>query len=200
MSRVGCTISLVSLRMAALGLLAQQPGSGYDLLKTFEKSMANVWPATQSQLYGELNKLSDAGLIEVTDIGPRGRKEYRITPDGRTELKRWLMSPQDDPPLRDASLLRVFMLGELEPDEARRHMICGRRARRLRGQATRGAQGLHRLDRRRRPVLRSHRTGIRPATRGDGSRVGASGRRRNRPQKDREEKTVRRGGRHGSYL
>ena len=65
--------------MAALGLLAQQPGSGYDLLKTFEKSMANVWPATQSQLYGELNKLADAGLIEVTDIGPRGRKEYRIT-------------------------------------------------------------------------------------------------------------------------
>lgn len=110
--------------MAALGLLAQQPGSGYDLLKTFEKSMANVWPATQSQLYGELNKLSEAGLIEVTDIGPRGRKEYRITPAGRTELKRWLMSPQDDPPLRDASLLRVFMLGELEPDEARRHMIA----------------------------------------------------------------------------
>jgi DNA-binding PadR family transcriptional regulator len=110
--------------MAALGLLAQQPGSGYDLLRTFEKSMANVWPATQSQLYGELNKLADAGLIEVADIGPRGRKEYRITPAGRTELKRWLMSPQDDPPFRDASLLRVFMLGEIEPGEARRHMIA----------------------------------------------------------------------------
>ena len=51
----------VSLRIAALGLLAQHPGSGYDLLKRFEKSMANVWPATQSQLYGELNKLADAG-------------------------------------------------------------------------------------------------------------------------------------------
>ena len=63
---------VVSLRMAALGLLARQPGSGYDLLKTFEKSMANVWSATQSQLYGELNKLADDGLIEVTDVGPRG--------------------------------------------------------------------------------------------------------------------------------
>lgn len=50
----------VSLRYAALGLLAQQPGSGYDLLKRFEISMANVWPATQSQLYGELNKLASA--------------------------------------------------------------------------------------------------------------------------------------------
>ncbi|MGB0972936.1 MAG: PadR family transcriptional regulator, partial [Mycobacterium sp.] len=42
----------MSLRFATLGLLAQRPGSGYDLLKRFEKSMANVWPATQSQLYG----------------------------------------------------------------------------------------------------------------------------------------------------
>ena len=186
--------------MAALGLLAQQPGSGYDLLKTFEKSMANVWPATQSQLYGELNKLSDAGLIEVTDIGPRGRKEYRITPDGRTELKRWLTSPQDDPPLRDASLLRVFMLGELEPDEARRHMTAVAEHADSEVKRLEALKRLHRLDRRRRPVLRSHRTGIRPAARGDGGRVGASGGRRNRPQKDREEKTVRRGGRHGSYL
>ena len=89
--------------MAALGLLAQHPGSGYDLLKTFEKSMANVWPATQSQLYGELNKLADAGLIEVADIGPRGRKEYRITPAGRAELLRWMTNPADDPPFRDAA-------------------------------------------------------------------------------------------------
>ena len=114
----------VSLRMAALGLLAQQPGSGYDLLKTFEKSMANVWPATQSQLYGELNKLADAGLIEVTHVGPRGRKEYRITADGRAELQRWMMSPENDPPFRDASLLRVFLLGEIDPDQARRHMVA----------------------------------------------------------------------------
>src|SRR4051812_18306824 len=88
----------VSLRMAALGLLAQQPGSGYDLLKTFEKSMANVWPATQSQLYGELNKLADSGLIEVADIGPRGRKKSRIPRGGRADLQRWMMTPHNDPP------------------------------------------------------------------------------------------------------
>ena len=110
--------------MAALGLLARQPGSGYDLLRMFEKTMANVWPATQSQLYGELNKLADTGLIEVTDIGPRGRKEYRITPDGRAELQRWMTSPDDDPPLRDASLLRVFLLGEMSPQQARKHMVA----------------------------------------------------------------------------
>jgi DNA-binding PadR family transcriptional regulator len=108
--------------MAALGLLAQHPGSGYDLLKRFEKSMANVWPATQSQLYGELNKLADAGLIDVSEIGPRGRKEYRVTAAGREELIRWIRNPADDPPERHAELLRVFLLGELPPAQAREHL------------------------------------------------------------------------------
>ena len=110
--------------MAALGLLAQEPGSGYDLLRHFEKSMANVWPATQSQLYGELNKLAAAGLIEVADLGPRGRKEYRITAAGRAELRRWVANPQDDPPFRSPGLLRVFLLGEVPADQAREHMVA----------------------------------------------------------------------------
>ena len=84
--------------------------------------MANVWPATQSQLYGELNKLADAGLIEVSDIGPRGRKEYRITEAGREELRRWVANPQDDPPIRMPGLLRVFLLGAIPRDQARAQM------------------------------------------------------------------------------
>jgi DNA-binding PadR family transcriptional regulator len=112
----------VSLRIAALGLLTQHPGSGYDLLKRFEKSMANVWPATQSQLYGELNKLADTGLIEVSDIGPRGRKEYRVTDAGRAELARWVTNPQDDPPVRRPDVLRVFLLSDVPVEEARKYV------------------------------------------------------------------------------
>lgn len=84
--------------------------------------MANVWPATQSQLYGELNKLADAGLIEVTDVGPRGRKEYRVTDAGRTELQRWITEHGDDPPYRNAGLLRVFLLDEVAPAQAREYL------------------------------------------------------------------------------
>ncbi len=112
----------MSLRIAALGLLVQHPGSGYDLLKRFEKSMANVWPATQSQLYGELNKLAAAGLIEVADTGPRGRKVYRATDTGRAELLRWLGNPQDDPPYRSPEQLRIFLLGELPTEGAAGHV------------------------------------------------------------------------------
>lgn len=118
----GRSISAVSLRIAALGLLAQHPGSGYDLLRRFEQSMANVWPATQSQLYGELNKLADAGLIEVSELGPRGRKEYRVTAAGRAELLRWINDPRDDPPSRRPDLLRVFLLGQAPAADARTYV------------------------------------------------------------------------------
>jgi PadR family transcriptional regulator, regulatory protein AphA len=109
----------MSLKHAALGLLAQHPGSGYDLLKKFKSTMHTVWPATQSQLYGELNKLAANGLIKVADVGPRGRKEYAITDAGRDELHRWMTSPDDDPPQRSAVMLRVFLLGEVSPSQAR---------------------------------------------------------------------------------
>jgi PadR family transcriptional regulator, regulatory protein AphA len=112
----------VSLRHAALGLIAQEPGSGYDLLKRFKLSMDKLWPATQSQLYGELNKLAAGGLIKVSDMGPRGRKEYAITDDGRAELYRWLTSPKEDPPLRNSALLRIFLLGQLTPSQAREYL------------------------------------------------------------------------------
>jgi DNA-binding PadR family transcriptional regulator len=109
----------VSLRHATLGLLARAPASGYDLLKASEVSMLNVWPATQSQLYRELNKLADAGMIEMTDVGASGRKQYAITDDGRAELHRWVTSPPDNPAFRSAQLLRVFLLDELPQAQAR---------------------------------------------------------------------------------
>lgn len=106
----------MSLRHAVLGLLAGTPSSGYDLLKRFESSLAFVWPAQQSQIYSELAKLSEAGLIEVTGTGARNRREYGITDSGRAELKRWLTDPADSSH-RSAALLRVFFLWTLPREE-----------------------------------------------------------------------------------
>ena len=58
--------------------VGREPASGYDLLKMFDRSLAFVWTASQSQLYGELNRLADDGLIEVSNEGPRGRKRNRL--------------------------------------------------------------------------------------------------------------------------
>ncbi|MFI1799741.1 PadR family transcriptional regulator [Streptomyces sp. NPDC020379] len=113
----------MSLRHAMLGLLADRPASGYDLMKRFETSLSNVWPATQSQVYGELGKLAKGGLLEVAAEGPRGRKEYAITEAGRAELHSWLTEPDPQQARRSDALLRVFFLNHLTPLEATAYLL-----------------------------------------------------------------------------
>ena len=112
----------VSLKHATLGLLTYGPASGYDLLQKFRDSLANVWPATQSQLYGELGKLADAGLVTVAAEGPRGRKEYELTDAGREELRHWLVEVEPNRVTRNESLLRVYFLGAVGPERAREYL------------------------------------------------------------------------------
>ncbi len=112
----------MSLRHAALGLLADGPASGYDLLKIFDRSLAFIWPATQSQLYGELNRLADDGLIEVSHEGPRGRKDYTITERGRAELEHWITDVEPDRIRRNEAMLRVFFLGTVGPEHAKAYL------------------------------------------------------------------------------
>ena len=112
----------MSLRHALLGLLHDGPASGYDLLQVFKLSLNNTWPATQSQVYTELTRLAGAGLLSVSEQGPRGRTEYTLTDAGRTELRRWLLETEPDRYPRSEALLRVFLLGALTRDEARGYL------------------------------------------------------------------------------
>jgi DNA-binding PadR family transcriptional regulator len=111
----------MSLRYALLGLLAARPMAGYDLTGTFDRSLANVWPASHSQIYPELARLAEAGLIRQAASGPRGKKIYEITPDGLEAMRSWLQT-EPDHGSRNPSFLRVFFLWLMEPDEALRFL------------------------------------------------------------------------------
>lgn len=109
----------MSLRYALLGLLsAAGPSSGYDLAKLFENSINHVWRAGHSQIYPELARLSADGLIEVEAEGPRGRKIYAITPQGRAELHHWLLENDREGPVRSEGALQAFLISALPPAEA----------------------------------------------------------------------------------
>lgn len=108
----------MSLRHALLGLINNKTASGYDLIAAFNTTLANVWPANQSQVYRELAHLCEEGLLQVGEEGPRGRKEYSITEAGRSELKHWMAETEPNRVRRNESLLRIFFLGNLSHEQA----------------------------------------------------------------------------------
>jgi DNA-binding PadR family transcriptional regulator len=109
----------MSLTMALLGLLAVEPASGYELAKEFERDLGRyAWQAGHSGIYPELGRMEADGLVEVTHEGARNSRTYSVTPRGREELRRWLLSPPALGKVRNEQVLRMLLLDSLEPADA----------------------------------------------------------------------------------
>ncbi len=103
-----------------LGLLAHSPMSGYDIKAVVDRSTRFFWAASYGQIYPELRRLEEEGLIrgENAPNGARGRRVYELTDAGRQALEEWLHGPNTTIEYRDESLLRLFFADELPRDEA----------------------------------------------------------------------------------
>ena len=110
----------MALRYAILGLLSAEPMSGYDLAKWMDRGLGNIWSAHASQIYPELARMVEAGVIvEVPgDTGPRRRRVYGISDHGADDLREWLATATLDPGGRNEALLRSVLLGQLDPSSA----------------------------------------------------------------------------------
>lgn len=109
-SAAGAEISV--LGQALLGLLARTPSTGYGLAGQLRHPVAFFWEARHSQIYPELARLDEAGLVTHRDVpgrGPRQTKEYRLTPAGRRAHKAWALGTVDQP-VRDVETLHVWSL------------------------------------------------------------------------------------------
>ena len=101
----------MSLKFAVLAALHEQPATGYDLTRNFRTRMANVWNASHQQIYRELAKMTEEGLLQVEDVPQDGRpdrKLYRLSQAGISALAAWLAEPQGRPPTRDPLLVKLF--------------------------------------------------------------------------------------------
>jgi len=106
----------MSLRHGLIGLLAREgPQTGYELTKAFDKSVNFVWHAVQGQIYPELSRLAEAGLIRQTSTGPRGAKRLEATDKGIAELRRWITAVEPARGIRNETLLRVFFAYLVDP-------------------------------------------------------------------------------------
>jgi len=102
-----------------LGLIASHPRSGYDIKAMVDKSTRFFWAASYGQIYPELKRLAERGLIEGSDHsqGERPRTAYSITEAGREALGEWMASGEMTHELRDEALLKLFFSGQASRDE-----------------------------------------------------------------------------------
>jgi DNA-binding PadR family transcriptional regulator len=109
----------MSLRHGLIGLLAREgPLTGYELTKAFDRSVNFLWHAVPGQIYPELSRLAEAGLIRQTGTGPRGAKHFEATEEGIAELRRWVTAVEPARGIRNQTLLRVFFAYQVDPDAA----------------------------------------------------------------------------------
>lgn len=123
----------MSLPHALLTALSEKPGSGLDLARRFDRSIGYFWSATHQQIYRELARLEQDGLIaSQPEPESRGQKKtYRILPAGQDALRRWIPLPENAPPLRDALMVRIRAEAALGPSglaPALHHRLDGHRA------------------------------------------------------------------------
>ena len=103
-----------------LGMVRWQPRSGYEIKALVDTSTRFFWAASYGQIYPELKRLSEEGLIEGVDEpqGGRRRTRYSITASGREALEAWLRRPPEVLETRDEGLLKLFFAGALPREDA----------------------------------------------------------------------------------
>jgi PadR family transcriptional regulator AphA len=112
--------SLSPTAYVILGMVRTEPRSGYEIKALVDGSTRFFWAASYGQIYPELKRLADQGLVVGSDspTGGRRRTVYEITADGEEELKAWLRRPPETYEMREEGLLKLFFAGALEPGEA----------------------------------------------------------------------------------
>ena len=111
---------LTQTSYAILGLLDLREWTAYELAQQASRSLAYVWPMSETQLYAEPKRLEREGLVSIKTrkAGPqRTRQVLRITAKGRQALRAWLATEPAPPRLQVEALLRTLLATAGTKDE-----------------------------------------------------------------------------------
>lgn len=106
---------------ALLGLLTfGDELTGYELKQRADNTLRFYWSSpAMSQVYSELGRLAEHGLVEAVSAdegGGRPTTRYRITRQGREELRGWMEDePAGFPVLKHPVALRLLIGHLLDP-------------------------------------------------------------------------------------
>lgn len=105
---------------ALLGLLMEEPMSGYMMKRIIDLNFSHFWKTSYGQIYPTMSKFIEKGLVTVStvesDKGPAS-KFYAITDDGKEIFRKWLYIDAEDFNTRDESLLKFYFSNLMAIDE-----------------------------------------------------------------------------------
>lgn len=112
----------MSLRFALLALLADGDATGYELAKRFDRSVANFWHALPQQLYAELTRMEEDGLVEgevVVQTTRPNKRVFSMTGEGQMALRAWVEEEARPTGIKDELLIRVYAADLVDADALR---------------------------------------------------------------------------------
>ena len=108
-----------------LGMIRIGRRTGYEIKQLVDVSARFFWTTSYGQIYPELKRLEEAGLIagEAAPTGGRSRTVYSLTAVGEEALDGWLGSGGELVwELRDEGLLKLFFSEGREPEAVLDHL------------------------------------------------------------------------------
>jgi PadR family transcriptional regulator, regulatory protein AphA len=94
--------------------------TGYDIKQLVDKSTRHFWAASYGQIYPELRRLEEQGLVrgQSEPRGGRARTVYELTPAGQAALTGWLETAGDPVfEVRDEGMLKLFFSDVGTPEQ-----------------------------------------------------------------------------------
>ena len=116
----------MSLRDAVLAALLEGEASGYDLAKRFDASVANFWMATPQQLYRELDRLAEQGLIQARVVQQERRPNKRmlsLTEAGHEAVRQFTGRAPKPSVIRDELAVKVLAADAGDAQAVRDFMV-----------------------------------------------------------------------------
>ena len=108
-----------------LGLLAEQPLSGYQIKKLVDIRFKFFWSESFGQIFPALKSLAGEGLAEECPqehAGGHAAKTYQITTAGKNALVVWLSQPVEKESLRLEILLKTYFSNYAAPEVMLSHL------------------------------------------------------------------------------
>jgi DNA-binding PadR family transcriptional regulator len=116
----------MSLRDAVLAALLEGESSGYDLAKSFDASVANFWMATPQQLYRELDRLAEQGLIQARVVHQERRpnkRMYSLTEAGYEAIQQFTSRAPKPSVIRDELAVKLLAVDAGNAQAVRDFMV-----------------------------------------------------------------------------